>query len=70
MSADVRQLGRMTRGVIIALQAAVDDVERGHYDVEDRERLAGYLDNLAAALRSRRQAGRGLVVVEGERVDR
>ena len=45
MTGDLRNLGRMMRGVIMALQAAVDDVERGHYDVEDRERLAGYLDN-------------------------
>ncbi len=45
MTADLHNLGRKMRGVIVALQSAVDDVERGHYGAEDRERLAGYLDN-------------------------
>lgn len=35
----------------MSLGLAVDDLEAGHYGTDDRERLAGYLDNVAAALR-------------------
>ncbi|WP_143539415.1 hypothetical protein [Saccharopolyspora spinosa] len=52
VTSDFRQLGQMTRGVITALGLAVYDLEAGRYEAADRERLAGYLDNLAAALRA------------------
>ncbi|PKW18464.1 hypothetical protein [Saccharopolyspora spinosa] len=48
---DYHQLAQMTRGVIVSLSLGVGDLEAGHYDAADRERLAGYLDKLAAALR-------------------
>jgi hypothetical protein len=52
MSTDLHRLGTMTRGVIVSLGFAVDDLESGHCGPEDRERLASYLDNLAHALLS------------------
>ncbi|WP_421671867.1 hypothetical protein [Saccharopolyspora spinosa] len=52
----------MTRGVVLALGIAVGDLEQGRYDGAERERLAGYLDRLAAALRSDSQPRGGLVV--------
>ncbi|WP_190814793.1 hypothetical protein [Saccharopolyspora pogona] len=39
VSADLRRLGAMTRGVIVSLGLAVDDLEAGHYDAEVRDRL-------------------------------
>lgn len=52
MSTELCRLGAMTRGVIVSLGLAVNDLESGHYGHEDRERLASYLDNLALALRT------------------
>ncbi|WP_190821245.1 hypothetical protein [Saccharopolyspora pogona] len=69
VTSDFRQLGQMTRGAITALGLAVDDLEAGRYDAADRELLAGYLDNLAAALRAGGNHCRGLVI-DLERADR
>ncbi|SFS90880.1 hypothetical protein [Saccharopolyspora flava] len=63
VTAELRRVGSMVRGVIISFELAVDDLEAGHYDAEDRERLASYLDNVAAALRERAEVVDGEVVV-------
>ncbi|TWF93512.1 hypothetical protein FHU35_15356 [Saccharopolyspora dendranthemae] len=69
MTGDLCRLGAMTRGVIMSLGLAVDDLEAGHYGIEDRERLASYLDNLALALRGPGGQDPG-PVVDGSRVYR
>ncbi|WP_186459575.1 hypothetical protein [Saccharopolyspora dendranthemae] len=53
----------------MSLGLAVDDLEAGHYGIEDRERLASYLDNLALALRGPGGQDPG-PVVDGSRVYR
>ncbi|QUH05358.1 hypothetical protein HUO13_35360 [Saccharopolyspora erythraea] len=59
---NLRELAQMMRGVVLALGLAADDVERGRYDATERERLAGCLDRVSAALRNDAEQSSHLVI--------
>ncbi|QIZ34740.1 hypothetical protein [Saccharopolyspora sp. ASAGF58] len=68
---DYARLAKLMRSAIVMLGFAVDDIERGLWNVDDLEKAARGLDCLVVALRGNTATvpGRELVVIDATRAD-